>query len=138
MVPNATSVPKHVGKEKLWRYCVAFQQNARAPRHWMTTELAVIAVVFSPELTLCCLAKLGWGEKRLTLLAVAAQPHLTIAVSRRHSPGQVLDLHHLSKQSGSRIRAPIHKEICTRGYELSSDSKQRRHSDGLIVSVPER
>ena len=62
----------------------------------MSTQLAVVAIVFSPERTLSCLAKLSWRKEFLTLTAVATKPPFAISLSRCYRPGQVFDLDDLS------------------------------------------
>jgi len=79
----------------------------------MSTQLAMAAVVFSPESPLRSLSKLGWGEEGLPLLPVTPKPALALAISRFHCPSEVFNLDHLPKKRGCSIFAAIFKQIHT-------------------------
>ena len=112
MIPNATRMSKKVSQEKLRHDRIVAQQHARS-RNWMSTQLAMVAVVFSPELPLGSLSKLGWSEEGLPLLPVASKPALAHAISRFHGPSEVFNLDHLSKKCCCGILAAIFKQIRT-------------------------
>jgi hypothetical protein len=77
----------------------------------MSTELAMVAVVFPPELPLRSLSKPGWSEEGFPLLPVASKPALALAISRFHGPSEVFNFDHLSEKCCCGILAAIFKQI---------------------------
>ena len=71
MIPNATRVSKKVSHQKLRDDRIVIQQHARS-RNWVSTQLAMVAVVFSSELSLGSSSKLDRSEEGLPFLRFEA------------------------------------------------------------------
>jgi hypothetical protein len=103
----------------------------------MSTQFAMVPIIFSAELSGSGASELAWSEKCLPTLPVTSKPALAVAISRFHGPGKIFNLNHLPKKCRCGILAAVFKQICTCRHELTCDSKQYGNGNRLITTVPE-
>lgn len=88
----------------------------------MPAQLAMKAIVSTPEMTVSRLAKLGWREERIPFLACAAKPTAAFFIVLFERPRQIFNFDKLSdKCRASVMTAAVHKVGATR-YEFARNA----------------